>query len=157
MKKRRFAFAVLALLLLAYAYWHRLFLSEGDQEGAALTNTSSPAATDKIGPMTRARPDPEMVPPAPLNLFVIMSNLKSRPKLAANFERFYNSLLEHSSKHIVLHAICDKDSRRFLSALGNSTDEDLKTSVINILINFKSKLTVVSITLVCILRCDRGC
>jgi hypothetical protein len=132
MKKRRFGFAVLALLLLAYAYWRRfLVLSEGDHEAAALTNASSPAATDKIGTMARSRPDPEMVPPAPLNLFIIMSNLKSRPTLAANFERFYNSLLEHSSKHFVIHAICDKDSRRFLSAIGNSTDDDSKTSVIN--------------------------
>jgi hypothetical protein len=131
MKKRRFGFAVLALLLLAYAYWRRfLILSEGDHEATALTNASSSATTDKIGTMARARPDPEMVPPAPLNLFVIMSNLKSRPTLAANFERFYNSLLEHSSKHVVIHAICDKDSRRFLSALGNSTDDDSKTSVI---------------------------
>lgn len=134
MKKRRLTFAALALLLLAYAYWRRLLLSEGvrDAGPAALANASSPVAQIKI---SAARPEPEMVPAAPLDLFVIMANLKSRPTLAANFERFYNSLLEHSSKHVVIHAICDKDSRRFLSQIGNSSDENSKTSVRKLFFN----------------------
>lgn len=153
MKKRRFAIAVLAALLLAYTYWRRLRLSVGVQEATVLTNATSPTATDKTGPMARARPEPEMVASAPLNFFIIMTNLKSRPTLAANFNRFYNSLLEFSTKQFVLHVICDNDSRRLLSALGNSTDNDSKSSVNILFYYFKTRIYK-TIALVYPLRCD---
>ncbi|CAB3365700.1 Hypothetical predicted protein [Cloeon dipterum] len=57
-----------------------------------------------------------------LEVFIIMTNLKSRSSLGPNFRRFFASLTEYASKPINLHVICDQDSRNFLTEFSNSTD-----------------------------------
>ncbi|XP_059491161.1 xyloside xylosyltransferase 1-like [Neocloeon triangulifer] len=130
MRRKRFllVFSTLLLILGYVLFWrhseeesHVEIAADGQDFANLVKDDDFPDIPNTtLTPTTTEEHHPGL--PQALEIFIIMTNMKTRSNLGPNFHRFFTSLTEFASKPINLHIICDQDSKKYLTSYSNSTD-----------------------------------